>query len=105
MWNGFVAEPEVLRAAGARAHQVTDELRAFDSHSITMASADVGHDGLARTIDTFTTQWQASVDGFVEEGHGKGDKLISCAAEYEAVDQANASAIGAILAILTDQNG
>jgi hypothetical protein len=102
MTNGFVADPEMLRAAGARAHQVTHELRAFDSHSVTVASADVGHDGLARAIDAFTTQWQTSVAGFIEEGYAKGDKLISSAAEYEEVDQANVSAIGGILA---DQNG
>lgn len=98
MGDGFAADPEILRAAGGRAHQVTDALRAFDSRSITVASADVGHGGLARAIDAFTAQWQTSVAGFVEAGDAKGDELISSAAEYEAVDQANANAFSALLA-------
>lgn len=98
MGNGFVADPEILRAAGRRAHQVTDALRAFGRHSIAVASADVGHGDLARAIDAFTAQWQTSVVGFIEEGDTTGDELINSAVEYEEVDQAHANAFEVILA-------
>jgi hypothetical protein len=88
--EGFIADVAALRAAGQRAGELADGLRADDADATGVSSGDVGHEALARQVTAFSDQWRTSLARFTAAAAATGQNLTDVAGRYEAAEQANA---------------